>query len=259
MASVPGPRGGSLACNAGVRGLALLDGYLYVLQVGRQTTDIAVHDASLSLKRLPAADRRLTIPGLRDASDLAACGRHRCLYVTDVGCDCVHRVYGLDATLSFQSWPVGDKPWGLSVTTVCVQCVIVYMLLNVNKNSNVAVGTRKRAVRVYSPGRVWLRRSGVPRRELRGLERLPLPILVNNLRNKRVRMRQNMIFPTTNTKNFLGRGTAHYPDPFLSREAPPILKSWVRHCCDAARIGRRYSTASIFIASRVYLVCMIVQ
>ena len=119
VASVHGPRGGNLACNAGVRGLALLDGHLYVLQVGRSSTDVAVHDTSLSLKRLPTVIRRLTVPGLRDASDLAGCGRYRCLYVADVGSDSIHRLYGLEATLSFQSWPVGDKPWGLSVTSVC--------------------------------------------------------------------------------------------------------------------------------------------
>jgi len=120
VACIPGPRGGGLACTAGVRGLAQLDNYLYVLQVGRQSTDIALHDASSSAKRLTTVVRRLTVPGLQDGSDLAACGRHRCLYVADVGCDCVHRVYGLDATLCFQSWPVGDKPWGLSVTSVCI-------------------------------------------------------------------------------------------------------------------------------------------
>ena len=107
-----------MSCNAGVRGLAQLDSLLYVLQVGRGSSDIAVHDTSASLTRLSTVVRRLTVPGLRDGADLAACTRYRCLYVADVGADCVHRVYGLDATLSFQSWPVGDKPWGLSVTSV---------------------------------------------------------------------------------------------------------------------------------------------
>ena len=88
--------------------------------MGRWSTDIAVHDTSLSLKRLPTVVRRLTVPGLGSASDLAACSRHRCLYVADVGSECVHRLYGLTATLSCQSWPVDDKPWGLYVTSVCV-------------------------------------------------------------------------------------------------------------------------------------------
>jgi len=125
VASIQGPRGAALStCNAGVRGLALLDAHLYVLTVGRGSTDIAVHhvqtsssSASSSSKR--AAVRRLgAVPGLRDGADLVACRRQRCLYVADVGSDCVHRLHGLDATLNAQSWPVGDKPWGLSVTSV---------------------------------------------------------------------------------------------------------------------------------------------
>jgi len=53
------------------------------------------------------------------------------------------------------------------------------------------------------------------------------------LRNKCVRMRQNMAFSTENTKNFLGRGLRSTPS------IPSILKSWVRHCfqwlCDVLR------------------------
>jgi len=48
-------------------------------------------------------------------------------------------------------------------------------------------------------------------REVRGL--IPLP-LAYDLRNKRVRMRQNMVFSKKNMKNFLGRG--HNPIPDLS-------------------------------------------
>ena len=80
--------------------------------------------------------------------------------------------------------------------------------------------------------------SGVPRR---GLEPLPLAY---GLRNKCVRMRQNMVFSTKNTKHFLG--TDPSPDPSLSGEAippprphhlgacrtstPPILKSFPNSC-----------------------------
>ena len=124
VGSIPSARGsGGLGCSAGVRGLALLDAHLYVLRVGRGCTDITVHDtaaaaASPTNKHLSTLVRRLSVPALRDGADLAACPRHRCLYVADVGSDSVHRLYGLDATISFQSWPVGDKPWGLSVTSV---------------------------------------------------------------------------------------------------------------------------------------------
>ena len=46
----------------------------------------------------------------------------------------------------------------------------------------------------------------------------PLP-LAYGLRNKRARMRQNMVFSTKNTKNFLE--TAPSPDPSLSGEGSP--------------------------------------
>ena len=83
---------------------------------------------------------------------------------------------------------------------------------------------------------------------IRGVRTLwlePLP-LACDLRNKRVRMRQNMVFSTKNTENFLVRGHSSLPRPFpqwgggypLNRPTtlgacgtwtPPIQKSWVRH------------------------------
>jgi len=82
--------------------------------------------------------------------------------------------------------------------------------------------------------------SGVPRRGLGGLEPLPLAY---DLRNKRIRMRQNMVFSTKICKIFCGGvtvppdpspvGTPSYPcpNPFgaCCTSTPPILKSWVRH------------------------------
>jgi len=58
----------------------------------------------------------------------------------------------------------------------------------------------------------WRTEEGV---RLGGLEPLPLAY---DLRNKRVRMRQNMAFSTKNTKNFLVRGTAPSPDSSSSGE-----------------------------------------
>jgi len=64
--------------------------------------------------------------------------------------------------------------------------------------------------------------SGVPTRGLGGLEPLPLPY---DLRSKRVRMRQNMVFSAKNTKNFMGMGTLPDPSPvgtgIPSPYAPP--------------------------------------
>jgi len=69
--------------------------------------------------------------------------------------------------------------------------------------------------------RVWgvAPASGVPRR-LEGLEPLPLAC---DLRNKRVRMRQNMVFSTKKYEKFSGEGTHPSPsaDPPLSAPAAP--------------------------------------
>ena len=83
----------------------------------------------------------------------------------------------------------------------------------------------------------WRTEEGV-----RGLEPLPLAY---DLRNKRARMHQNMVFSTKIRKIFcgeaqpppqtlpvVGRGT---PPPHVHRLRrlrhldPPILKSWIRH------------------------------
>lgn len=105
--------------NSAVRGVALLDGELFVLRVGAKSTDIAVYDTdSFTL------ERRLAVPGLRAASDLVASDQDCCLFVGDLGTDRVHRVSGDGASIS---WPVHDKPRGLSVTSsaaVLVTCSV---------------------------------------------------------------------------------------------------------------------------------------
>jgi len=72
----------------------------------------------------------------------------------------------------------------------------------------------------------WRTEQGV-----RGLEPLPLAYV---FRNKRVRMRQNMVFSTKNTKKFSWEGHTPSPTPHpfgaCGTSTPPILKSWVRHC-----------------------------
>jgi len=94
--------------NIAVRGVALLANELYVLRVGGKSSDVAVYETrSFSL------ERRLTVPGLRAACDLASCERAACLYIADRGTDVVHKV---DRHGEASQWPVGDKPRGISVT-----------------------------------------------------------------------------------------------------------------------------------------------
>jgi len=73
--------------NIAVRGVALLSNELYVLRVSGKSADVAVYET-----RAFTLERRLTVPGLRAACDMAACERVRCLYVADRGADVVHKV-----------------------------------------------------------------------------------------------------------------------------------------------------------------------
>jgi len=59
-----------------VWGVASLDDELFVVR--EQSTDIEVYCYTTLC-------RRLDVPGLATARDLAACPRHACLYITDVG------------------------------------------------------------------------------------------------------------------------------------------------------------------------------
>jgi len=70
-----------------VRGVALLCNELYVLRVGGKWADVAVYEA-----RTFSLDRRLTVPGLKAACDLAASELGRCLFVADRGTDLIHKV-----------------------------------------------------------------------------------------------------------------------------------------------------------------------
>ena len=83
-----------------VRGVALLANELYVLRVGGKSSDVAVYETrSFSL------ERRLTVPGLRAACDMAACERAVCLYVADRGTDMMHKV---DRIGDSSQWPIGE-------------------------------------------------------------------------------------------------------------------------------------------------------
>lgn len=97
-----------------VWGLASLGDELFVVREG--ATRVEVY-------RYATLHRRLDVPGLAAARDLAACQLNACLYVTDVGNSSnedprhryvIHRLTVDGKTTS--RWPVSDKPWGVSVT-----------------------------------------------------------------------------------------------------------------------------------------------
>jgi len=58
-------------------GVASLDDQLFVVR--ERSTGVDVY-------RYTTLRRRLEVPGLTAGRDLAACPRHACLYITDVGC-----------------------------------------------------------------------------------------------------------------------------------------------------------------------------
>lgn len=97
-----------------VWGLASLNDELFVVREG--ATHVEVY-------RYASLCRRLEVPELAAARDLAACHKHTCLYVTDVGNSgnaeqrhryAIHRVAADGQTTS--RWSMTDKPWGISVT-----------------------------------------------------------------------------------------------------------------------------------------------
>jgi len=109
----------TLLCGKWISGVTSLDKLLYVLHSGMSSDQIKVYDKdSYRLKR------KLTVRGLISAGDIAACGHNRCAYVSDGESDRVHKL-ALPAGADVRSWPVNDKPFGLSVTdshTVLVTC-----------------------------------------------------------------------------------------------------------------------------------------
>jgi len=106
-----------------VRGVTSLDNLLYVLRRGTSSCHIEVYD-----KDSYCLQRKLTVRELGAADDIATCKHERCAYVSDSGNACVHRV-ALPAGADVSSWPVNDKPVGISVVTdshsVLVTCWLV--------------------------------------------------------------------------------------------------------------------------------------
>jgi len=56
--------------------------------------------------------RCLSVPNARSFTDMTSCKHLLCLYIADLGVECVHR---LDLQGNSTQWPVNDEPHGLSV------------------------------------------------------------------------------------------------------------------------------------------------
>jgi len=102
-----------------VHGVTSLAGEIYLLRAkGRD--QVEVYD--VITYRL---QRCLTVPDIRFLTDMTSCEHCRCVYMSDGGGACVHR---LDVQGAFTRWTVNDRPMGLSVNTshnVIVTCDVV--------------------------------------------------------------------------------------------------------------------------------------
>jgi len=96
--------------------VTLLAGEIYLL---RQKARDQVEVYDVTTYRL---QRRLTVPGARDFTDMTSCEHNRCVYIGDFTDNCVHR---LDVQGAVTQWAVADLLWGLSVNAahnVLVTC-----------------------------------------------------------------------------------------------------------------------------------------
>jgi len=89
-----------------VSGVTSLAGEIYVLRA-KAYDAIEVYD--VITYRL---QRCLAVPNARSFNDMTSCEHYCCIYISDPGVECIHR---LDAQGAATQWPVNDRPEGLSV------------------------------------------------------------------------------------------------------------------------------------------------
>jgi len=72
--------------------------------------------------------RSLTVPNCDWPVDMTSCKHYRCVYISDSGVECIHR---LDSQGAATQWPVNDSPVGISVNKahhVLVVCPSVHKI-----------------------------------------------------------------------------------------------------------------------------------
>jgi len=89
-----------------VKGMTSLGEEIYLLR-WKGVDQVEVYDV-ISYRLL----RCLTVPNARGYSDMTSCASLLCLYISDPGVKCIHR---LDLHGNAEQWPVSDAPRGLSV------------------------------------------------------------------------------------------------------------------------------------------------
>jgi len=102
-----------------VDGVTLLAGEIYLVR-RKERDQVEVYD--VITYRL---QRRLTVPGDHNFTDMTSCEHNRCVYIGDFFGECVDR---LDVQGAVTQWDVNDSPWSLSVNAahnVLVTCPAV--------------------------------------------------------------------------------------------------------------------------------------
>jgi len=102
-----------------VRGVTSLADEVYVLR-DKERDQVEVYDVINY-----CLQRRLTVPNIRALTDMTSCEHCRCVYIADLGVECIHR---LDVQGAATRWGVNDEPWGISVNAahnVVVTCRVV--------------------------------------------------------------------------------------------------------------------------------------
>jgi len=102
----------------GVWGIATLENLVYVMR-NKESEQIAVYDADRY--RL---QRKITVRHLNTGSDMAACPYYRCLYISGIDDQWLHRVAAVDDCVT--NWRVNGVPKWISVTdthSVLVTCL----------------------------------------------------------------------------------------------------------------------------------------
>jgi len=89
-----------------VMGVTSLGEEIYLLR-WKRVDAVEVYDV-ISYRLL----RCLTVPNACGFTDMTSCANLLCLYISDPGVDCIHR---LDLHGSAERWPVSDEPYCLSV------------------------------------------------------------------------------------------------------------------------------------------------
>ena len=105
----------SLPEGEAVWGVTLLADEVYVLR-DKERDQVEVYEVINY-----CLQRRLTVPNIRALTDMTSCEHYLCVYIADLGDECIHR---LDVQGAFTQWAVNDKPVGISVNAAHINVLV---------------------------------------------------------------------------------------------------------------------------------------